>query len=354
MPVNDDLLNAAVRHQVFLERFKTGEVRRILALLEKAEDDIVSQLIKRDPTAVRGAFTTRRLEKLLEEIRGYIADFSRGFLGELAPMDTATYEADFAARSLAAAVPITHEWVRPPVNILRSAVMTRPFQGKVLREWVKDLERAQFDRLQSAIRMGVVEGETIDQIVRRIVGRQKDKLKGPEVFPMSRRGTRTLVRTAVNHITTQAREATYAANADIIKGLEWVSTLDSRTTEICMSRDGTVYPLNSGPRPPAHPGCRSIVAPITKSWRELGIDLDDAPEGTRASMNGQVPAGMKYGDWLKTQPAVVQDEVLGKTKGALLRSGKIEFDRFFNREDRFYSLSELRSREGELFRDLGL
>lgn len=137
-----------------------------------------------------------------------------------------------------------------------------------------------------------------------------------------------VARTAVNHVSVVARQQVFEENAEVVKGVRWVATLDMRTSAVCRARDGEVFPIDTGPRPPAHPNCRSSVSPVLKSWRELGFNIDDAPEATRASMDGQVPASMTYSEWLKSQSAAAQDEILGATRGALFRRGGLPLDKF--------------------------
>jgi len=161
-----------------------------------------------------------------------------------------------------------------------------------------------------------------------------------------------MVRTAINHTVTAAREIYYEQNDDIVKGVQWVSTLDGRTSAICRARDGEVYPQGKGPRPPAHIGCRSATVPVIKSLRELGLDVDDVPESTRASMNGQVSGSETYQTWLKKQPAAFQDDVLGKTKGQLFRKGGVTLDRFVDRNGVELNLDDLQKTEAAAFAKL--
>jgi SPP1 gp7 family putative phage head morphogenesis protein len=93
--------------------------------------------------------------------------------------------------------------------------------------------------------------------------------------------------------------------------------------------------------------CRSTTCPVVKSWRELGIDIDEAPAGTRASMNGQVPEKTTYNDWLKGQPAKVQDDILGPGRGKLFRDGTHSVSNFVDRKTgRHYTLKELAVDDG--------
>jgi len=125
-------------------------------------------------------------------------------------------------------------------------------------------------------------------------------------------------------------------------------------SEICQARDGMVFPVDSGPRPPAHIGCRSSTTPILRSAREMGISLPDAPPSTRASLDGQVPATTTYGEWLRARPAAEQDEILGVTKGRLFRAGGVDVRDFVDTRGKVYTLAELRTRDEAAFARAGL
>ena len=351
MALNDDVLDIEVRHQVGLHRLATGIVRRIIKLLDAVDADIVRkiQLINED------TWTLQRLERLLREVRVLNAAAYSRLSVELRDdlKALATYERDYQVEQLRRVVPVEVNWQRPTVAQLQAAVTVRPFMGALLREWVAGLEEGRMRRLREAIRIGFVEGETIGQIVRRVRGTQAARFKDG-ALSISRRSAEAMVRTAVNHTATAARDLVFEQNESVIKGVQWVSTLDLRTTPICRARDGKVYPLNSGPRPPAHINCRSTITPVVKSWQELGLSGPDLPPATRASMNGQVAADLSYGDWLLKQPASVQDEVLGVAKGRLFRRGELPIDRFVDESGRSYTLDELRRRESAAWRRAGL
>jgi hypothetical protein len=100
--------------------------------------------------------------------------------------------------------------------------------------------------------------------------------------------------------------------------------------------------------------CRCTTVPVTKSFRELGLDVDEVPAGTRASMNGQVPATQTYEQWLRRQSAEVQDDVLGVTKGALFRRGGLKIRDFINNAGKEYTLDELRKVEAGAFKKANL
>lgn len=345
MPVNDELLDRSIRHEVELRRFSAATLRKIVKLLARSGERISRELAKRN--IGDNSFTARRLELLLEAVRTISADAQRQLANTLRTdaRDLALHEAGFQVDLFKRTMPVTFDYIAPSPGQLWAAVNARPFNGRHLREYFRDLDRATFARLRDEIRMGYLEGQTTDQIIRRV----KDNALLP-----GKRSAEMVVRTALNHTANVAREQVYKGNEDIIKGIQWVSTLDGRTSAVCQARDGKVYPIDKGPRPPAHPNCRSTTVPVTKSWKELGINLKEAPPGTRASMNGQVSEKLTYNDWLKKQGREFQDELLGPTKAKLWRKGELHLDRFVDRSGREYTIDELRRRESEAFEKAGL
>ena len=150
----------------------------------------------------------------------------------------------------------------------------------------------------------------------------------------SANSAKTIARTVQTAVSAEIRETTFDENDDVVKGYEWVSVLDTRTSDICKALDGVKYDLDDPKRrkPPAHPNCRSTITPVLKSWKELGLDFDELEDSTRRDMNGKaVSSELNYGEWLKTQPASVQDEALGKAKADLFRKNDLDMKDFVNR-----------------------
>jgi SPP1 gp7 family putative phage head morphogenesis protein len=261
--------------------------------------------------------------------------------------DFAISEAEFQARAMSDALPagVDVDFALPPSGQLRSIVTSRPFEGDVFSKWWGRVGATAKTDIARELRVGLAEGETTDQIVRRVAGTKAGRYMDG-VFGKLRRNVESTVRTAANHVSTQAREDTYKENDDVVKGVQIVATLDGRTTEICMSEDGKVYNVGEGPRPPFHYSCRTTTSPVLKSWKEIGISLKEAPKGTRASLDGQVAEKQTYGSWLKKQPRDIQDDALGPRRAALFRSGDVKIDRFVDARGRKLTLDELRAKEG--------
>lgn len=64
------------------------------------------------------------------------------------------------------------------------------------------------------------------------------------------------------HVSSQVTDAIAVRNPRDVLGVLWVSALDGRTSEICLSFSGKISPAHEGPRPPAHFNCRPTVVPF--------------------------------------------------------------------------------------------
>lgn len=343
--VNEEILDRLTRHSIGLQRLSTATVRKVLALLRRSDTRLVARLLDEDVSTL----SRTRMEKLLTDLRRVIDSAYLDATGALQIdlEELAKYEGQFQQDLFKRVIPVKFETVTPGAEQIVAAVNSRPFQGKLLKEVYKELPASTFRQVRDTIRAGFIEGRTTDQIVRDLRGTASQGFKDG-ILAKTRRDVEAVVRTAVSHTSNTARDYTYAANDDLVKGVRWNATLDSRTSLVCAGRDGKVYPVDKGPRPPAHYNCRSSTSPVLKSWRELGFDVDEVPPGTRASMNGQVPADQDYDTWLRKQPRDFQDDVLGKTKADLFRSG-LKADRFTDRKGAELTLDQLRQRERDIW-----
>jgi hypothetical protein len=66
-----------------------------------------------------------------------------------------------------------------------------------------------------------------------------------------------------------------------LQGWEWLSSRAATTCPACWAQDGTIHELTET-GPDGHVNCRCTRMVRTKTWRELGIDLDE-PAGLPAS-----------------------------------------------------------------------
>lgn len=338
---NDTILDDAILQLIFLQRYKTYAVRKIVSFFNtEIEPELVS-FIQREFRNLTEYQRRKiiRLDAFVEDIiaRG-MREITKVASEEVSKL--AVLEATSQVESIRSVLPIVINLEEPAPVLLKAIINTQPFQGDLLKDWFNSVGEAAQKNIRRQVNMGLVGGDSVSDIVTRIVG-TPGMGYGDGVLQTTRRNLDAVVRTAITHVSNQARQITYEENKAVISGVQWVSTLDDRTSDICIGLDGEIFPIGSGPRPPAHINCRSTTVPVLKSWQELGIDLPELPEGTRASLNGQIPARINYRQWLEMQPLKVQDEILGPSRAKLFRSGDLVIDRFSDTKGRPLSLKGL-------------
>ncbi|HEX4918055.1 MAG TPA: hypothetical protein VFV43_09185 [Limnobacter sp.] len=356
MNLSDKLADLAIERQLDLNRYTGSLQNNILRLMRDLALDIEEQF-RGDLTDYNKA----RLSALIREIRTLVAD-TYGVLADQLSTEfpqLAADEAAWARQSFNAAVGANLMASLPTEAAIAGVAREIVIENTPMRDWLK---RGQGDtefRLTQAIRAGISLGETNGQIMRRIRG-DKEKLtqqsaKGT-VIGITRANLNTLVRTSVQEISSNAMLATYSANADIIKSIVSLATLDSRTTELCASYDlkefdaVTKEPIgHSLPyRPiPRHFGCRSRWSPRVKSFKELGLDIADYSPSVRASMDGEVPAKRTFEEFLAAKPKAWQDEYLGKGRADLWREKKLTLADLLDQSGNPLTLRELQARYGQ-------
>lgn len=356
-PANETLVDLYVERAIDLLRLETGTRDKVVLLLHDLESELVKQLAAADPTGIPNAARQRaRLNKLLKVVRAAIKGTYRDIstlmgreIREIVDQEnTWTVSAingsigtDFADATL----------TRAALETLVSNVM---IHGAPSKDWWSRQAGGLAEKFADEMRKGIALGEANSKLVERVRGNATQR----GLMDIADSSAERLVRASVQTAANVGREAMYHQNDDLIAALEWSSTLDLRTTEMCMVRDGLRY-TNKGHKPIGHSvpwlegpgklhwGCRSTSVPRLKSWRDLGIDADEVPETTRASMDGQVPADTTFETWLKKQSAARQDTVLGKGKADLWRGGKITFRDLLDQNGRPLTTEQLRAKAAQ-------
>lgn len=348
MALSEALLQSTVRHQVFLEGLKSGQVNQFAAFLEEIDRSIRERLTRHDLTE----FTRGRLEKLLKQVDGALGEIFDRYYDDLAGhlVDLAAYESEFEAKALDDALEEAgFESVLPAQNQIRAAVFSVPLSvrgadgGKLLDDFVKDWTSSERKRVTGAIRQGFFEGQTTFQILKNVRGTKANQYRDG-ILATTNRHADAIVRTAVQHAASVARFEAWKQNSNVVTGYRWVSTLDGRTSTICRTLDGQVFKIGKGPMPPAHIRCRSTTV------AELDARFKFLQKGRqRASKDGPVDGSETYYSWLQKQPANFQDDVLGPVRGNLLRNGGLDAKRFaqlnLDRNFKPLTLAEMRKKE---------
>ena len=323
-------IEVAGRHQSHLERLKTGAVNDTQKFLADVDRSVSGRLAGKNITE----FNKRRLNALLASVRADLAvindEMAAHIKGQM--LDLADYEAGFESRALGQT--IKADFVLPTSDALHAAVMVNPLSvegiggGKLIEPFIKDLTGQQMAAVEGAIRQGYYQGETTNQILQKVRGTRAMKFKNGIVGGGMNRAMQMAVRTGLQHSAAQAREQVWERNAKYVKRVQWVSTLDGKTSATCRGLDGRTFEKGRGPRPPIHINCRSSTAPVLDK-RFAGLE-DGATRSARGE-DGKVvraPADESYYGWLKRQPEGFQDSIIGPTRTKLLNDGGLTAQRF--------------------------
>lgn len=317
------LSETIISHQIWLQRLGTQTASLSIPFVNKMRAEVRDAVLKFGDDAR----TVKKLNKMLASLDGVLSDVTGDWkntieksLREIADYENKwfihTLQDNTKAKTFITAPTAEDLWAR--IKFAPLALSNAPVVLNDLLSGWGDNER---NRLLRGVQTGFIQGQTTRQIVAGVAG-------AGGLADISERNVMTVVRTAVSHVSNTARDEVYSSNNDIVQKYQWVSTLDSRTSTVCKSRDGQKYVIGKGPMPPAHPNCRSTTIPVIED--DFLDFLDEGAVRAARGANGgtQVDASTSYYDFLKQQPAWFQDEALGQVRGKIFRNSGISPEEF--------------------------
>jgi SPP1 gp7 family putative phage head morphogenesis protein len=159
----------------------------------------------------------------------------------------------------------------------------------------------------AAIRTGLVRGLATGAnpktTARDIVKRTEGDFNGGLARAM------TIARTETLDAHRAAAAVAQNENADVLRGWMWLAATSDRTCPACLAMNGTEHPLDE-PGPLGHQNCRCSRVPLTKSWADLGIDLDEP-----------APAATGSQAWFDSRDEATQRSILGPARYAAYLRG---------------------------------
>lgn len=339
-----------IAHAIDISRLSAHEQIKVLDLLKKLEADlakllavnVLSEMGKRSTNAV-----LREVTALIQETYTEAALTTQAMAYGLAPVS-----AEITEQAMEQVLNISlGPGSKPSEAFLEALAKDLLVQGSPMADWfAKQAGDIQF-RLAAELRKGMLAGETNQQIIARIVGKNGE----PGVMDIARRNAAALVQTVTQTVANAARLETFRKNADITNGVRWLATLDSHTCQSCAPRDLLWWDLDGKPMdgntlpfeaPPLHTNCRCVLVSVLKPMSEISHGaLPDIPNnGSRASTNGPVPATMKFEDWFRSRTPEQQDEQFGPARAALYRSGKVTLRDMMDMSGHPLSLDQLKAK----------
>ena len=336
------LADAILKHSLQILRLSAGEQAEVEKVLRELERELKLLIESGDLTAAG----KRQIEALIVEANKAI---EVGYLRAGAATDTHTLAVIVAEKTQEIIQDVLPATVRlPTAATLLSLAKDVLIDGAPSSAWwAKQGDDLAF-RFAAQVRQGVVNGETQQQIVQRIVGKRGE----PGIMEVTRRNARVLVHSSVMTAANQARLATFQKNARLIKGVRWLATLDGHTCPRCAALDGQAWNLDGeklpGTRmgfmaPPIHWGDRCVLSPIPKTFRDIGLNIDEpTDEGQRASAQGPVAGKTTFDEFFARQSKAQQDAQFGPVRAGMFRAGKITVKDLVSGTGRELTLDQIR------------
>jgi len=346
------LIDAAIKHQVFLQRYSGSEYKQMAFFIAKVLKEAKSILGQTTDIASKKRFESiiRELTTVTEAI---YKDMAKGVNSNMAEL--ATYEMGFTQRLLQQAVefPAPDNKGQLPVNFniptveqLRAAAFTtildsnpsyKGTKGLTVGDALKEFGANKAGDIAQTVRVGFALGKTTSQIAEDI-----EKV----VTQVHTRQAQTLARTVTNHVAAQSRNEFYSSNSDILeKTYTIVATLDDRTSLTCAALDGRVFSEEDFEAPPYHWNCRTTY--IREVKEQYRVDLKGTNRPSKGSDGVEtVSAQTTYGSWIKNQSNEFQNEVLGTQRADLLRAG-MPVDKFVDKNYQSINIDELRTKDNQ-------
>ncbi|MDM1282398.1 minor capsid protein [Acinetobacter towneri] len=368
--VHKALIDALSQHQAYLFRASSQSVNQLTALFNKLSNkqlmrlgEVLNDLSDTERKALQGLnFSSKsKASRSLEEIKVILSEWFKSIDTELSldfeksALPLAIYEATYTASLVAGTAAVID------AEKIYKTIKKTPYAGGQLMDYLfSDIASSLRKKVEYAIRDGVSQGLSNQQIIQKIKGR-KSLNYSDGILSKTTSEIERDVRTARSHISTATYIDTYKA-----LGYEYVkvvATLDGRTCKYCASIDGDVYSIDDPKRPrfPVHPNNRTTYVGCDKDGKVFGkrpfvMDerkVKDIPKDERDQLIGQLDANTSFKEFFEQSDEFFKKTWLGKSKYELYKKGEYSIDKFadpLNR--RGYTLAELKTLDKGTFKNI--
>lgn len=160
-------------------------------------------------------------------------------------------------------------------------------------------------RMKQELIRGVIVGDNPRTAAARMIRNLESEFNGGLTRALN------LARTEILDAHRAAAQVGQETNGDVLDGWVWHAKLDTRTCPSCWAKHGTRHPLSEA-GPIDHQQGRCSRTPKTKSWADLGFDIDEPDD--------LIPDARATFDAL---PEAEQLAIMGRRRLDLLRSGEV-------------------------------
>ena len=327
MATSQALIDANTHHQIYVQRLSTTQSKKVLPYLKEASA-IVNKILSGYGEFISETQRDRIYKQVRDELKQVYYSWNDELTTDLS--EFGVYEAGFQQKTVGAVL-VNAEPTAPSKSVLNGAALAlrMPIEQKgtiSLRKMLNQFPIKESKRAAQQIIIGQAAGLTTAQISRQVSG---------VINGLSKSNSFSLTKTAMQAVSSTAKDEFYKENDDLIIGYRWISTLDNKTTTQCMALDQRVF-LNSSNEPkiipPIHYGERSTTTPELNGRYSAVIKSGDRPSLGAGGVK-QVGAKEDYYTFMRRQPAEWQDEAfgggkIGRDMGKAFRSSGLTNDQF--------------------------
>ena len=347
-----------------LDQFEDDALKEIVKSVDQARNEIMSEL---DNIYGEISWTDERNEQLLDELNQLTTGIKAQLNEDVTELSAIAYEKSLLAHNSIMSIggrAINVAMVQLSGEQIAS-FMAEPVGGMLLNDWVeRTYDHPLQEKLKKEMQAGLFRGESYQKLSARV----------GDLLGEAGNNTDTMVRTWVQSANTAAQDRVYKKNEDLIKGWKLDSVMENAnfsnghgTCLRCLSLDSRdeTYPIDDGPTLPIHPNCRCIKRVKTKSYRELGIPMDDLDDAVRPytvrgkvdTITGEIKRGKTgvggqplldagqldggYDVFFEELPEQLQIQTLGKGRYQLWKSGKVKLADLADRDGNQLTIAEL-------------
>lgn len=368
----ETVFDRTVRHQIQIERAKSGEVNNINKIISE-NDERIKLLISKLPEK----YTQRQINLLIKKIFKLNDSFYDKIVAQALrdiAEDAVSLETDFSIETVDEFLDNEIPTKITSKKQTLEAVLMSPYQGKKLPDWVEKLSKDKSKRIERQIRSEAVAQSEVSKIA----------TSANRAIKTANSNNQAVTKAYVNQSVNFSRDDVYKVNDDKVKEILWSSILDSGTTLTCGVRSNKRYdpvtkaPIdhdnewNDGPGL-IHWNCRSLGIPVDENdiitsgtgggfvvdsgdrtaigaeegYERGGNKKDDGKRYKIPSVNNDleresVSAKVDYSTWLKRQPRAFVEDSIGVAKADAFLSGKAELSEFVVPSGREITVKQLK------------
>lgn len=370
--VSNKIQDSAILHGISIQRVTKGMRQAVLDDLVALRDALLAKL---NSGKTLTEWQQKRITDLLQFANGTIDQayqkIGKNFTKDLSGISDAAIKQLKNSVNQAVGVEISAAMSPKQLEAI-SNTKNLLVQGATQKDWWNKQSEDLQGKFSQTVKMGMMQGKSIGEMTKPV----------SDLMQNSSAQAEALLRTAVATVQSEAQQSYYENNDDIIKGVQWVSTLDSRTTPVCQALSGLTWTYDADQSqmtpvgheqkwlgyPPVHFNCRSTTIPVLRSWAELsskklaqaddqtvaevfqdklqgqGFSAEEASQiqqNQQASLDGQVADSLTYEQWLKSKPEEFQKQVLGQQRWQLWQDGKLNLMQMIDGNGHPLSIAEL-------------